>query len=175
MRKINTLILDFEGILCANQNRSGEMDITIPPVEGAFEAVKMAVKKVGFENVHILSKCSIEAEQFIHDWLVSHKFYGKTGFFDPKHNIHFCRERREKAHLANVISGPNEYVMVDNSYTGVLENFKNPHASLLLVNPSVSEYSSFVSAQGAKDPVAMRIFYEPTWATAHGILETLLR
>lgn len=48
-----------------------------------------------FDEVYIVSKCSVESEVLIPKWLESVNFYGLTGI--KPQNIRFCRERADKA------------------------------------------------------------------------------
>lgn len=73
---------------------SFETAMTTQPSDGAIEAVSTLVD--AFEGkVWIVSKCGESVQRKTLGWLSRWRFYETTGL--PKGNVHFCRERHEKA------------------------------------------------------------------------------
>lgn len=70
-------------------------------VPGAFAAVKLMVEAYGAKNVFIISKVKSDVKTRM--WLSYNQFYRKTGF--SADNVHFCRERHEKALIAERLPG----------------------------------------------------------------------
>ena len=67
-------------------------------VEGAFETIRMIVRRLGAENVFIISKCGPAIQEKTLLWLTGQQFYKSTGFLAE--NIHFCLKRPEKGPIA---------------------------------------------------------------------------
>lgn len=64
-----------------------------PAVPDAFAVI--AALRPGFEAVHLVSKCGKNTERKTCEWLAHTRFHEITGV--PAENVHFCRERHEKA------------------------------------------------------------------------------
>lgn len=96
--------IDAGGVLIARMTGPNGSDtffsdryLDTPPVDGAFEAVAKLVELYGADNIFIISKCGAQVQNKTLEWLNNLKFYD-TGF--KKSNIHFCRERPQKAPIA---------------------------------------------------------------------------
>jgi len=166
------IIFDFGGVICDNANLPGVMGIEIPELPGAFDAIRMAVSKVGHHHVHILSKCSIDAETFIRHWLID-KRIARTGFFNPRDNVHFCRNRKDKAYFANGINESFEFIMIDNRWD-VLQHFINPRAIPFLINPSQDENLEWEKAKAENNEIALRTHYASSWEDGNPLLEMII-
>lgn len=66
-----------------------------PQVSGAFDGVAALVRKLGPENVFLVSKAGRKVEQKTREWLDAKQFFEKTSLLPE--NLIFCRERSEKA------------------------------------------------------------------------------
>ncbi len=60
-----------------------------------FEVLATLVERRFGHNTHIVSKCGRKVQEKSLLWLAHHDFYRRTGI--PEGNVHFCRERSEKA------------------------------------------------------------------------------
>eukprot|EP01104_Vermistella_antarctica_P003414 TRINITY_DN13604_c0_g1_i1.p1 TRINITY_DN13604_c0_g1~~TRINITY_DN13604_c0_g1_i1.p1 ORF type:complete len:414 (-),score=91.78 TRINITY_DN13604_c0_g1_i1:152-1393(-) len=96
--------VDFGGVIVGGgDDGSKQEDTTMfsdnylqtPRVEGSFEAVAWLVSLLGPKNVHIVSKAREKMQEKSRAWMAHHGFYEATGF--ARKNVHFCRERRDKA------------------------------------------------------------------------------
>jgi hypothetical protein len=72
--------------------------LTVPPNEGAFQAIATIVDDVGFNNCYVISKCGTFMERKTRTWLEWSDFFSLTGF--KRDHVIVCRERRQKAVLA---------------------------------------------------------------------------
>ena len=64
---------------------------------GALDTLADVVKKLGRENVHIISKCGAETEARTLEWMEYSGFFEKTGI--QRQHVHFCRDVKDKAPL----------------------------------------------------------------------------
>jgi hypothetical protein len=72
---------------------------TIPFMPGAEEALKEIARTKGSSSIFIISKVSHRAEMLTLQWLLTKKFYGRTGILQT--NVHFVRTSKEKALAAH--------------------------------------------------------------------------
>jgi hypothetical protein len=80
----------------------GERFMEAAPVHGAIEGMRWLVSKFGRPNVVIISKCGENMQRRTLQWFAGNCIYDRTGF-DPA-NMHFCRQRRQKAGIATRLS-----------------------------------------------------------------------
>jgi len=73
-----------------------ETALRTPPMEGAFECIKLLVNH--FSSVWLVSKCGHRIQERTKSWLMQHSFWTRTGM--NMNNIRFCRKRHEKAPIA---------------------------------------------------------------------------
>lgn len=102
-----TLGIDIGRVLISAGEQAGDTSflgsteavaLETPPMPGAFAAVTMLVE--AYEGrVHLVSKCGPGVQQRSLRWLARHRFHEVTGL-SPR-QVHFCRERREKAGIAS--------------------------------------------------------------------------
>jgi hypothetical protein len=97
----HVLGVDIGGVIIDRVNDNTDTSFFGPnylkttPVPGVFEALK-ALTHQRFEYlVYLVSKCGKKTEEKTLEWLDYHNFYERTGI--PRFNVHFCRERHEKA------------------------------------------------------------------------------
>lgn len=64
---------------------------------GALDTLADVVKRLGRENVHIISKCGAETEARTLEWMEYSGFFEKTGI--ERQHVHFCRDVKDKAPL----------------------------------------------------------------------------
>lgn len=64
---------------------------------GALDTLADVVKRLGRENVHIISKCGAETEARTLEWMEYSGFFEKTGI--QRQHVHFCRDVKDKAPL----------------------------------------------------------------------------
>mmetsp|Transcript_965 Transcript_965/g.1557 ORF Transcript_965/g.1557 Transcript_965/m.1557 type:complete len:279 (+) Transcript_965:61-897(+) len=64
---------------------------------GALHVLADVVKRLGRENVHIISKCGAETEARTIEWMEYSGFFEKTGI--QRQHVHFCRDVKDKAPL----------------------------------------------------------------------------
>ena len=73
----------------------GENYLKTPAIEGAFAAIHdLGAGRFG-ADIHLVSKCGPRVERKSREWLDARGFFATTGV--PSDNLHFCRERHEKA------------------------------------------------------------------------------
>lgn len=75
-----------------------EQALLVPQVSGAFDVVRRIVKKVGKDNVFVVSKCGENVERKTLLWMTQYKFSAITGV--ELGNVRFVRKRPEKADVA---------------------------------------------------------------------------
>lgn len=94
--------IDIGGVIIDRANDGtdtsffGDNFLRTTPVAGVFEGIKALVDSGA--DCYIVSKAGVKTQERSKLWLVNQEFFRKTGF-DPEH-IHFCRERHEKAPIA---------------------------------------------------------------------------
>lgn len=97
--------IDIGGVIISRTNDSSDTSffgahyLKSAAVAGAYEYIAK-IAKAGFE-VHLVSKCGANTERKSKEWLAHHDFYGITSVH-PR-NVHFCRERKEKAIICRKI------------------------------------------------------------------------
>lgn len=66
-------------------------------VPDAFVMLRRAAlcEPFGGDRIHLVSKCGLKVAERTRQWLGHHQFFQFTGI--PQDNLHFCRERWEKA------------------------------------------------------------------------------
>lgn len=96
------------------------------------EAIRELIDLCGSRNVWIISRASENGELVILWWLHHYNFYKQTGFLENR--ILFCREREDKAKIANEIGLT---AMTDDRYS-VLRHFY-PQTTTILFNPTQEE------------------------------------
>ena len=79
----------------------GDNYLQTTAVSGAFEVLKQLVERLD-GNVYLVSKCGSIIRAKTRNWLNHHNFWVATGL-NPK-NVHYCRERREKADICKGLS-----------------------------------------------------------------------
>jgi len=67
-------------------------------VPGTIEALSRLVEERFGPDVHLISRCSPEAERKTREWLDHHNVFARTGINES--HLHFCRERLETAPIA---------------------------------------------------------------------------
>lgn len=77
----------------------GDDYLKTPEVLLSVDKVGQLVEYYGKDNVFLVSKCGALVRKKTLDWLYFHDFFSWTGF-KGEENIHFCRERRDKAPIA---------------------------------------------------------------------------
>jgi hypothetical protein len=96
-----TLGVDFGGVIMDHAKQSpknlfsGSNYLKAVPVEGVFGALARLNTGPFAANVHMVSRCGELMERKILHWLDYQGFTRLTGI--PMRNLHFCRERYEKA------------------------------------------------------------------------------
>jgi hypothetical protein len=90
--------VDFGGVIAERADgllHPREVSIDrVPPVPGALEAVRKAVRALDGQ-VWIISKASASTERWTREWLAHYRFLADTGV--PGHHLIFVRERGGKA------------------------------------------------------------------------------
>jgi hypothetical protein len=81
-----------------------------PFLGGAIQIIKELVSLFGPRSVYIISKCALESERLIKEWLRRNNFWQLTGMREE--NIRFCRQRHEKADHCREL-GVTHFVDVD--------------------------------------------------------------
>ncbi len=101
MKTEKVLGVDFGGVIsdrvADNSDTSFFADrfLETPIVDGAFDAL-LRLSAGPFEGrVHIISKAGPKIQERTRLWMRHHQFTDRTGV--PEANVHFCRERRDKA------------------------------------------------------------------------------
>ena len=111
----------------------------LQPSPGAFEAIRALATVLGSENVFLVSRCSVEAEELGRAWLSRHRFSDATGV--PADNFRFCRERQDNAVIA---SGLLLTHFVDDRWTVLRHLVDLPQiARLYLFRPTDDELALF--------------------------------
>jgi len=64
-------------------------------IDGALEAIGPLVCQRFHDRVWLISRCDEPRERVLAEWLERQNFFDSTGV--PRHQVRFCRERREKA------------------------------------------------------------------------------
>jgi hypothetical protein len=105
-------------------------------VPDAFEVIRDLVEKRFRGRVHLVSKCGRKVEAKTLDWLGHHRFHELTGV--PPANVHFCRERHEKAGICERV-GITHFIDDRLEVLGYLTSVP----SLFLFRPSPEEMEHF--------------------------------
>lgn len=97
----DTLGLDIGGVIIDRANDGtdtsffGDRFLDTAPVPGALAAIaELAARRFGRRRL-LVSKCGPRTEARTRRWLAHRRFFAATGV--PEANLHFCRERHEKA------------------------------------------------------------------------------
>lgn len=154
--------IDIGGVLTARHitSRDDDTDMTKkylqkPEFAGAIAGVRSIVTACMPVNVFIISRCSIAVEEKTKEWLKYRKFYKKTGFLPE--NVHFCRERAEKATIAKKLK---------------LTHFIDDQPEVLYCMKNIVPYRFLFGR--SSEAVINGLFIVPDWpATVKRILATL--
>jgi len=96
-----TLGVDIGGVIIDRSNDNTDTSffsdnyLSIPPVTGAFEALRRLSNERFGARIYLVSKCGPRIQAKTLAWLKHRNFYNKTGI--APENVLFCRERHEKA------------------------------------------------------------------------------
>ena len=154
--------LDIGGVIIdrANDARDtsffGGRYLDATPVPGAIEAIAgRAAERFG-RAVHLISKCGPRTEARTREWLRHNRLFERAGV--PPGNLHFCRERRDKAPICARLGVTH---FVDDRFS-VLEHLTTvPHRYLF--DPPPAEAALFRRAPSGIRRVA-------DWAELTGIV-----
>ena len=114
--------------------------LNTPRVKGAFGAIAHLVKQFGASQVFLVSKCGEQTQQRTWSWLKHQHFFEATGINQT--NIHFCRERHQKADICNTFGID---IFIDDRFS-VLKHLAGL-AQLYLFAPSKDELAAFHQSQ----------------------------
>ncbi len=104
--KLPVFGVDIGGVLIrrcdddADTSFFGKNYLKTPEVGGGFEVLRK-LNDCGV-TIHLVSKCGANTQAKTLEWLDYHEFYARTGTL--RENIHFCRERHQKAGICKSIS-----------------------------------------------------------------------
>jgi hypothetical protein len=96
--------VDIGGVIIERTDESddtsfwGDNYLATPAMPGAFEALRELRERRFGAGLFVVSKSSAYTEWRAHEWLEHHAFHERTGV--PRENIHFCRQRADKAGIA---------------------------------------------------------------------------
>jgi hypothetical protein len=111
----------------------------VRPSDGAFQAVKSLVDILDENNVFIVSRCSIQAQDRARDWLDVWEFHDITGV--PRDNVRFCLERPQKKLIAKELQLTH---FIDDRWSVLIHLLDLHHIEkLYLFQPFPDEQSSF--------------------------------
>ncbi|MEV6305346.1 hypothetical protein AB0M02_38450 [Actinoplanes sp. NPDC051861] len=100
-KQLPTLGVDVGGVIVTLAGRDadtsffGTRPLATPAVDGVFEALALLTADPFAGRVHIVSKAGPKVAANTRAWLAHHDFHTRTGI--PAANVHFVRERRDKA------------------------------------------------------------------------------
>lgn len=106
--QVQILGVDIGKVIVAGDTDSPERSmfgkgfLQSPEVDGAVEILKYLVSSPRWVQIYLISKCGEDMQKRTLSWLESHDFYGRTGI--ARENVHFCRERSDKAGIAKRLS-----------------------------------------------------------------------
>jgi len=92
--------MDIGGVIRSKYSESKPVKeyLATSPLKNAIEVIKNIIELCGAENTFIISKCPMYAEKVIMTWLDDQNVFTDIGFI--RSNVHFCRERTDKAKIA---------------------------------------------------------------------------
>lgn len=99
-----TLGLDIGGVIIQIVGRGEDTSfdafdpLSTPAVEGAVQGIRQLVEGRFGERTYLVSKCGPAMEALTLRWLDNIDFFQASGIAPAQ--VHFCRERREKAGIA---------------------------------------------------------------------------
>lgn len=94
------------------------------------------------DNVFVVSKCGANIERKSREWLDHCRFHEVTGV--PKEHLHFCRDRRDKAPIAQKL-GLTHFV---DDKLEVLSHMKGIVKHRILFSPNLDEVAKFRADSG---------------------------
>lgn len=116
---------------------------SVKPSDGSFQAVKSFVDNLDEENVFIVSRCSIPAQDRARDWLDTWRFHDITGV--PRENVHFCLERPQKKLIAKELRLTH---FIDDRWSVLIHLLDLHHIEkLFLFKPFPDEHLAFGRAK----------------------------
>jgi hypothetical protein len=95
---IGGVIIDRDAIDNSDTSLFGPNYLKAKAVEGVFDAVARLNTNLFKDRVFLVSKCGESVEKKTREWLRANGFHNYTGV--PEENLHFCRQREEKAPIA---------------------------------------------------------------------------
>jgi hypothetical protein len=122
----------------------GDNYLNAKDVDWAIDSIGMLNQKHDAfkDNVWIVSKCGANIERKSREWLEHCGFHTKTGI--PKERLHFCRDRRDKAPIAEKL-GLTHFI---DDKLEVLSYMKGIVKNRILFNPNPSEMARFIKTSG---------------------------
>lgn len=93
--------IDIGGVIRAKATgpQSVEEYLVARPLTDVTRVITAFVDIFGSENIFIISRCPEYAEDTMVQWLDKQNFFTSIGF--KRSNVYFCRERADKARIAN--------------------------------------------------------------------------
>ena len=149
------IAIDIGGVLAPKMGERRLADGTyctnFEPKEGAFDAVRKLVKKIGAENVFVLSRVSGESKIKVNwDWLRQWEFFHITGVLE-QNVIIFDGERKQKAYY---VREHGITCMVDDRLEVLVE--MNEGIRLVAFCPEQSELDQFAAKLFGRPVMVLR-------------------